>query len=714
MSPTSAISGEPQAPGDKASVLVESLPYIRRFWGKVVVVKYGGNVLRAKPGEDAVDETAALASFAEDIVLMRSVGMLPVVVHGGGPQIGALMARVGKEVEFLDGFRVTDAETIDLVRMVLVGKVNRDIVSSINVHGALAVGLSGEDANLITATARSEALGYVGDVVHVDPVIVHQLLAQGLIPVVATLGPGLQHQRRHCGRGPGRGPGGRETGVPDRRVGSPVGAGRSRHPHQPGHGGRVGRAGGIGSGHRGDDPQGGGVRPGRPVRGRARPHPRRAHTARPAAGGVHRPGGGHHGGGDTMMSGTARSDAVPTAPVPTVDRSALMSTYAEPSVTFVSGQGSVLVDTEGRRYLDFLSGLAVTSLGHAHPAVADAVADQARTLCHVSNLFGNVVGPDVAVTLDRLIGGGSHRAGGQVFFGNSGAEANECALKLARRWAGPGRHAVVSTWDAFHGRTLGTLAATGQVEKQRNFAPMPEGFDHVAFDDLESMDAACDPDRVAAVLVEPILGEAGVVVPSSDYLAGLRQLCTDRNILLMVDEVQTGLGRTGQWFGFQHLGVEPDVVTMAKALGNGMPVGACWARAEVAAAFVPGDHGSTFGGQPLAMSAARATLAVMESEDVPGRARRAGARLRAGLEQLPGVVSVRGEGLLLAAVLAGPFAAATVRESLTGGLVVNAPRPDTLRFAPSLLVSDPEIDQALAILGPILSRGAAGIAGSTS
>ena len=178
----------PLEPGDKASVLVESLPYIRRFWGKVVVVKYGGNVLNAKPGQAEVDEASALASFAEDIVLMRSVGMLPVVVHGGGPQIGALMERVGKEVEFLDGLRVTDADTIDLVRMVLVGKVNRDIVSSINVHGALAVGLSGEDANLITATARSEALGYVGDVVHVDPEIVHQLLAQGLIPVVATIG----------------------------------------------------------------------------------------------------------------------------------------------------------------------------------------------------------------------------------------------------------------------------------------------------------------------------------------------------------------------------------------------------------------------------------------------------------------------------------------------------------------------------------------------
>jgi acetylglutamate kinase len=182
------LSGAALQAGDKASVLVESLAYIRRFMDKIVVVKYGGNVLTAKPGEEPVDEASALASFAEDIVLMRSVGMLPVVVHGGGPQIGALMKRVGKEVEFQDGFRVTDADTIDLVRMVLVGKVNRDIVSAINVHGALAVGLSGEDANLITATARSEALGYVGDVVRVDPVIVHQLLAQGLIPVVATIG----------------------------------------------------------------------------------------------------------------------------------------------------------------------------------------------------------------------------------------------------------------------------------------------------------------------------------------------------------------------------------------------------------------------------------------------------------------------------------------------------------------------------------------------
>ena len=395
-----------------------------------------------------------------------------------------------------------------------------------------------------------------------------------------------------------------------------------------------------------------------------------------------------------------------------VDRSALMHTYADPPVTFVSGEGSWLVDDGGKRYLDFLSGLAVTSLGHAHPVVASAVADQARTLSHVSNLFGNTVGPEVAVTIDRLIGGGTTRAGGQVFFGNSGAEANECALKLARRWAGPGRFGVVSTWDAFHGRTLATLTATGQPAKQEPFRPLPEGFDHVPYDDLGAMDAACDPARVAAVLVEPIQGEAGVVAPSSDYLVGLRQLCTDRGILLMVDEVQTGLGRTGRWFGFQHLGIEPDVVTLAKALGNGMPVGACWARAEVAAAFVPGDHGSTFGGQPLAMSAVRATLSVMESEGVPERAVAAGRRLRSGLEVLPGVASVRGEGLLLGAVLTAEVAPAVVAGALEAGLVINAPRPDVLRFAPSLLVSDEEIDRALATLRPVVERQLAAASGT--
>ncbi len=391
-----------------------------------------------------------------------------------------------------------------------------------------------------------------------------------------------------------------------------------------------------------------------------------------------------------------------------VDRRWLMRTYAEPPVTFVRGEGSVLVDDHGRRYLDFLSGLAVTSLGHAHPAVATAVAEQAATLVHVSNLFGNVLAPEVASTLDRLVGGGGAHAGGQVFFANSGAEANECALKLARRWAGRAdgggavRPGVVCADDAFHGRTLATLAATGQEDKRRPFAPLPTGFVHVPYDDLDALDRAVDPSTVGAVLVEAIQGEAGVVVPSSDYLARVRQLCTDRGVLLIVDEVQTGLGRTGAWFAFQHEGITPDIVTVAKALGNGVPVGACWARAEVAAVFSPGDHGSTFGGQPLAMAAARATLAAMEAEEVPRRAARSGARLAAGLLAIEGVDAVRGRGLLLGVVLSAPAAVAATRAALEAGLVVNAPRPDVLRLAPSLLVSDDEVDEAVGILAAVL------------
>ena len=385
------------------------------------------------------------------------------------------------------------------------------------------------------------------------------------------------------------------------------------------------------------------------------------------------------------------------------DRSGLMRTYAEPPATFVRGEGTLLYDAAGASYLDFITGLAVVSLGHSHPAVAEAVAEQARTLSHVSNLYGNTLAPEVARTIDRLINGGTGQAGGQVFFANSGAEANECALKLARRWAGGGRHVVISTENAFHGRTLATLTATGQPDKQAAFLPLPEGFVHVPYDDVAALDKALDPGTVAAVLLEPIQGEGGVVVPSSDYLGAVRALCSERNALLMLDEIQTGLGRTGHWFAFQAQGLQPDVVTMAKALGNGMPVGACWARAEVAAAFGPGDHGSTFGGQPLALAAARATLAVMEAEDVCGRARAAGARLADGLRALPGVVSVRGAGLLLAAQLETPVAKDAAAAALARGLLVNAVRPDAVRVAPPLLVSDADIDTALTILRDILS-----------
>jgi acetylornithine/succinyldiaminopimelate/putrescine aminotransferase len=340
-------------------------------------------------------------------------------------------------------------------------------------------------------------------------------------------------------------------------------------------------------------------------------------------------------------------------------------------------------------------------LGHAHPAVTEALATQAATLLHVSNLFGTVVGPEVARALDRLVGDGEP-AGGRVFFCNSGAEANECAIKLARRFGGRGRHVVVSAYGSFHGRTLATLHATGQPAKHETYQPLPEGFRHVAWDDLDALEAALDP-SVAAVLLEPVQGEGGVNPASADYFAGVRRLCDERGVLFMVDEVQTGLGRTGRWFGFQRLGIVPDVITVAKALGNGVPIGACWAREEVATVFEPGDHATTFGGQPLATAAARAVLATMEAEDVPARAARAGGRLADGLAALPGVSGVRGVGLLLAVELDGRPAAEVNAALLEAGVVANAVTPTALRLAPSLLISDDEVDELIARVGKVLA-----------
>ena len=387
-----------------------------------------------------------------------------------------------------------------------------------------------------------------------------------------------------------------------------------------------------------------------------------------------------------------------------LDADYVMGTYARLPVAFVRGEGTVLYDTAGRRYLDFLTGLAVTSLGHAHPAVADAIADQARTLLHVSNLYLNDLQPLLAQRLDTLLGGG-----GRVFFANSGAEANECAIKLARRHGqrhgGPDRHHILSAYGSFHGRTLATLAATGQPQKQETFQPLPTGFRQVAFGDPDALAGALD-DRVCAVFLEPIQGEGGVQPAPPGYLAAVRQLCDEHEALLMIDEVQTGLGRTGRWFGFEHApGVRPDVVTLAKALGKGAPIGACWGRGDAGTALGSGDHGSTFGGQPLAVRAALTVLDVMEANDLPRRAADAGATLTAALRALPGIDTIRGAGLLIAAELTtGRDAATVARACLDRGLILNAVTPTALRLAPPLLVTDDELRDAVTILAAALDE----------
>ncbi|MCH7788066.1 MAG: acetylornithine/succinylornithine family transaminase [Acidobacteria bacterium] len=382
-----------------------------------------------------------------------------------------------------------------------------------------------------------------------------------------------------------------------------------------------------------------------------------------------------------------------------------MSNYATPPVTFVRGSGSELFDDTGKRYIDMLGGLAVTSLGHSHPRIADAIAQQSRTLLHVSNLFGTEPHLEVAERLNRLIDSGP----GKVLFQNSGAEANEGAIKLARKFNGRGRHVVVSAFRSFHGRTMATLAATGQPEKHEPFQPLPEGFRHAQWGDVEAFDAALD-ETVGAILVEPLQGEGGVNEADSAFFGGLRAMCDERGMLLIFDEVQTGLARTGEWFGFQHYGIQPDIVTMAKALGNGVPIGAVWARDDVAAAFKPGDHGSTFGGQPLAASAAREVLRVMEEMDAPAVVRERGEALRRRLDALDGIESIRGLGLLLAATLTAEVleqrSAADVNAALLeNGVVANAVNPTSLRFAPAFTISDAELDEVVGILARILENG---------
>jgi len=375
-----------------------------------------------------------------------------------------------------------------------------------------------------------------------------------------------------------------------------------------------------------------------------------------------------------------------------------MPVFGAPQVMFVRGEGTQLWDVNGKRYLDFLSGIAVTSLGHANPRIADAIAEQAHTLLHVSNFFANPVATRAATMVDELLGGG-----GQVFFCNSGAEANEAGIKLARKFGGRGRHKVVSMLGSFHGRTLAALAATGQPAKHEPFQPMPEGFVHVPFGDIGALERVVDG-SVAAVLVETVQGEGGVI-PASDYwLRDVRRLCTERGALLMIDEVQTGFARTGEWFGFQHAGVRPDAVMLAKAMGNGMPVGALWAPREIASVFRPGDHGSTYSGTAIATAAVCAVVDIMREIDAPRLAREKGELLTTQLRRIPSVKSVRGRGLLLGVELGeGADAKAVQAKLMERGLVTNAVTSTAIRLAPPITVSHDEISEALELMSGALS-----------
>ncbi|OQO91911.1 aspartate aminotransferase family protein [Saccharomonospora piscinae] len=373
-------------------------------------------------------------------------------------------------------------------------------------------------------------------------------------------------------------------------------------------------------------------------------------------------------------------------------QAAMMNNYGVPQLSLVRGEGATVWDADGRRYLDLTTGIAVNALGHAHPAVVSAVTRQIATIGHTSNLYINEPALALAERLLDLAGAGD----GSVLFCNSGAEALETAFKLARR---TGRGRVVATEGGFHGRTMGALSLTGQEAKRTPFEPLVPGVAHVPYGDVAALEEAVDGDT-AAFVVEPIQGEGGVVVPDDGYLRAAREITTRHGALLVVDEVQTGVGRTGRWFGYQHEDVRPDVVTLAKGLGGGLPLGACLAFGDAANLLEPGQHGTTFGGNPVCCAAGLAVLDTIASNGLLEHTASLGKEIAAGVERLdhPVVRSVRGAGLLLGIALAEPSARAVAAAAQHAGFLVNPVQPDVVRLAPPLIVSRDQAETFLAAL----------------
>jgi acetylornithine aminotransferase len=376
---------------------------------------------------------------------------------------------------------------------------------------------------------------------------------------------------------------------------------------------------------------------------------------------------------------------------------ALQNNYGSPTIALMKGKGIVVTDADGKQYLDFLGGIATNILGHAHPAIVKAVSKQVSVLSHVSNFYVHPNAVELAEKLASMTGDKTAK----VFFCQSGAEANEAALKLSRR---TGKVRIVAAQGAFHGRTMGALSLTGQPSKREPFLPLIKGVKHVPYGNIEAMRKAVSK-KTAMVIIEPIMGEAGVIVPPADYLQELRALCDAKGALLVIDAVQTGMGRTGDWFGYEYSGITPDVITLAKGLGGGLPLGAMIALGKAADLFQPGDHGSTFGGNPVTTSAGLAAIKFIESQKLLKKVEKQGAFLMQELALIPGVAEVRGAGLLLGIELENLKSSDVASALQKEGVLVNAANPTTIRLAPALIVTDVQIKKFITIFKKVMSDG---------
>ncbi len=818
----------------KAATLIEALPWLHRFHGQTVVIKYGGH---------AMSDGALRAAFAQDVVFLWYAGLRPVVVHGGGPQISAHLDRLGMASTFEAGLRVTTPETMDVVRMVLTGQVNRDVVGLINRHGPFAVGMSGEDANLFTAARRPAIvdgepvdLGMVGDIETVRPGVIRALLDDGRIPVISSVARGTGGEVYNVNADtaaaalaaalgaaklvvltdvaglykawPASGhvigqltatalegmlPGLTAGMIP--KMEACLRAVRDGVPQAHVLDGRLPHAvlleiftdSGIGTMVVPDDtpsppddppPPPGSLNDPRidtpaadamaSIRGSTTPEgpqsPDRHRQDRPAsrAGQARtrtqwrrsedrRPQEVHDPridaladptvtipGSDTHLTATIPGSTSAKDQYPVVANmkntltpeisgyfragelvatelmqkrfeAALMPNYGIPPVALVRGEGCRVWDADGREYLDLIAGIAVSALGHGHPAITEAVSRQVTAIAHTSNLFLHEGEVALAERLLALLGTEGRRAEGRVFFTTSGTEANEAAFKLVRRLQGPGRPVFVAAEHGFHGRTMGALALTGKESIRTPFGPFGIDVRFVPYGDAEELRAATGPD-CAAVFLEPCLGEGGVVPAPDGYLRAARQACDSAGALLVIDEIQSGIGRSGVWFAHQHEGVRPDVLTLAKGLGGGLPIGACIGFGECGTAFRKGDHGSTFGGNPVACAAALAVLDTIERDGLLARAVKVGQQITADITAMrhPLLAGVRGRGLWLAVLLPSPAGADVEAACRKAGFLVNAVLPDAIRLAPPLVIDGTQAASFTGALPAILDSVAGG------
>lgn len=668
---------------DRAQVLTQALPFIKRYTGKTVVIKYGGNAM--------TDETLK-QQVMEDIVLLWLIGVKIVLVHGGGPEISELMGKLGKKAEFVDGLRVTDKETVDIVQMVLAGKVNKTLVNLLEMKGGKAIGLSGMDGKLIEATVKSEKLGYVGEItkVHIAPIV--DILEKGYIPVISTLGCDSDGNTYNINGDTAAAHIAGELGA-ERLIMMTDIAGILRDKDDPStlipeisiseaeelYSEGIISDGMIPKVNCCVEALSRGVKNVIIMDGRI-PHAILMELLT-------------NEGAGTMF--TDKRDLT----IREKDEKYVAGTYARFPVVLSHGKGSLVWDETGKEYVDMGSGIGVTSFGFADDRWQAAVSDQAAKLQHASNLYYTEPCARLAEKLCERTGMG------KVFFSNSGAEANECAIKVARKYAaetkGPEYSTIVTLKNSFHGRTLTTLAATGQDHYHELYQPLTPGFVSVDPYNIYELEAAGASHKLAAILIECVQGEGGVVDLKKSFINEIAEYAQSHNVLLIVDEVQTGNGRTGKLYSYMHYGIKPDIVTTAKGLAGGLPLGATLMSEKVMDVLGHGDHGSTFGGNPVCCAAALSILDRIDDE-LLGEVEAKSQYLFDTFKDAKGIKEVTGLGLMVGIKPEKPAAEVVAACRERGVLCLMA--KDKVRLLPALNIPIGELKRAAEVIKAVCAE----------